>query len=494
MAKKGGKGNKGNNNRVPIGQLTPEQLKAFQAQLGLQDRAFEMAQAQADRDYEAYLRRVEQQRADAEAARQAEIEDAQRAAQFSALENIANIYGKQQQDIQGQGAAVAKQYEDQMAGLRSSFDAQAAQVKQAYDDQLAGLTKRSGETSAAFAARKNAVESSFANMISGLQNQFDAQAAQIAQQREESLAQLQQGIARGESTIGEAESALLRDLVATRGYSEAPITELGQVENPLLAGLQAEGAGVGGVQGESEQARQAAAQLAAMSRGAMRQLNVGEENYLKALQNAGRFAAAQSRQDLAVRGATIGQGIRSRYDELANQVAMSRMAAIQQAEAQRQAELGALGEREFSALGDLDAASAATKLAALQAQASGSAERDEALRRLQQQGFDVGLGLSSSAAEAAAKAAEARAQAQGFSPITRTTPMPMIPEPAFDYAANLEAARKAALAAIQAALPSVPKPTVTPKPTVAPKPNGKKGTKKVTDPWTGTSYIPNEYS
>jgi hypothetical protein len=487
MARQGGKGG----NRVPVDQLTPEQLKAFQARLGLQERAMEMAQAQADREYEAYLRRIQQQQDAAEMARQAEIEDATRAAQFAALQNVANIYGARQQDIQGQTANVVKQYEDQLAALRASFDTESAQVQKAYEDQLAGLKRRSGETASAFAARKQAVDSSFGNMISGLQNQFDAQAAQIEQQRAESLAQLEQGIARGQSTISESEAALLRDLVGSQAYSEAPLVELGQIQNPLAAGLAAEGASMAGVQGESEQARQAAAQLAALSRGAMRQLNVGEENYLRALQNAGRFAAAQSRQDLAVRGATIGQGIRSRFDELANQVAMSRLASIQQAEAQRQAELGALGEREFAAMGELDASTAATQLAALQAQQAAAREREDALRRAQEQALGVRLGLQEDAAAAAAKAAEARAQAASFEPIVRTTPMPVVPEPTFDYAKQLEDARLAALANLRSALPQAQTPPVVTTPSTVTK-TGKKGTKRVSDPFAGTSYIPNE--
>ena len=64
MAKKGGK-------KVNPADMTEAQKAAFQAQLDLQERALEMAQAQADRDYDSYLRRLEQQRADAAAAQRA---------------------------------------------------------------------------------------------------------------------------------------------------------------------------------------------------------------------------------------------------------------------------------------------------------------------------------------------------------------------------------------------------------------------------------------
>lgn len=344
--------------RASAGSLTPAQRDAFQAQLDLQERALAMAQAQADRDYESYLRRLEQQRADTAAIRAQAEEDAQRAAQFNALAEVARIYGGQAEQIG---------------------------------------------------------------------SQYDVYSGQVQAQREAALQQLAEAARRGETTIGEAEQALLRDLVATQAYRDVPLVELGQIQNPLLAGLAAEGASAAGVQAESEQSRQAAAQLAALTRGAMSQLNVGEENYLKALQNAGRFAAAQSRQDLAGRQFGIGQGIRSQFDQLAQQIAQQRASEVASAEA---------------------------------------------------------------------RAAEARAQQAGFAPIERPTPMPTMPEPEFDYAAQLEAARRAALASIRAALPPAVVPTTNVGDEAFNKPDKGKKTKRSTniDPWTGTSTVSNEYA
>lgn len=337
--------------RASAGSLTPAQRDAFQAQLDLQERALAMAQAQADRDYESYLRRLEQQRADTAAVRAQAEEDAQRAAQFNALAEVARIYGGQAQQIG---------------------------------------------------------------------SQYDVYSGQVQAQREAALQQLAEAARRGETTIGEAEQALLRDLVATQAYRDVPLVELGQIQNPLLAGLAAEGASAAGVQAESEQSRQAAAQLAALTRGAMRQLNVGEENYLKALQNAGRFAAAQSRQDLAGRQFGVGQGIRSQFDQLAQQIAQQRASEVASAEA---------------------------------------------------------------------RAAEARAQQAGFAPIERPTPMPTMPEPEFDYAAQLEAARRAALASIRAALPPAVVPTTNVGDEAFHKPDKGKKTKRT---GVGTSFAPVE--
>ena len=319
MAKKRGK-------KVPVGQLSKEQQAAFQAQLDLQERALRMAQAQADREAENYAARVAEQRAQQQAQEAQARENADREAQFNALNEVARIYSGQAGDYG---------------------------------------------------------------------SQYDAYAGQVESQRQGALQQLADAVARAESGIGSAQDQFLRDLVATQAYQNVPLVELGQQQNPLLAGLAAEGASAAGVEAQSAQDAQIAAQLAALTRGAMGQLNVGEQNYMKALQNAAAQAASQARTDLSGRQFGIRQGIQSQYDQLAQQIAQQRLESVSAAERQ---------------------------------------------------------------------AAEARAQAQAYKPIEMATPMPTIPEPEFNYAAQLEAARQAALAQIRAALPTQP---TKPKPKTA---------------------------
>jgi hypothetical protein len=247
MAKKRG-------NRVPVGQLTPAQEAAFEAQLALQERALRMAQAQADREQAAYEASVAQQR-----------ERAEREAQFNALNEIANIYSGQ---------------------------------------------------------------------VGDYGRQFDAYGSQVEGQREAALRQLAESVGRAETGIGSAQEQFLRDLVSPQAYQNVPLLELGQIANPLLGVLAAEGASAAGVEAQSAQDAQIAAQLAAMTRGAMGQLNVGEQNYLTALRNAGALAAQQARTGLAGQQAMAGQGIRSQYDQLAQQIAQQRLEAVSRAEAQ----------------------------------------------------------------------------------------------------------------------------------------------------------------
>lgn len=158
--------------------------------------------------------------------------------------------------------------------------------------------------------------------------QYDRYSGQAEGQRESALAQLAEAYGRGQTGISDAERQLMESLVAGQSYSDVPLVELGQITNPLLAGLAAEGASSAGVEQQSAQDAQMAAQLAAMTRGSMGQLNTGEANYLTALRNAGAFSAAQARQGLSSNQAMIGQGIRSEYDRLAQQIAQQRLGDV----------------------------------------------------------------------------------------------------------------------------------------------------------------------
>ena len=230
MAKKRG-------NRVPVGQLNKAQQAAFDAQLALQQRALEMAQAQ-----------VERERANAE-----------RQAQFNAFDELAKLY-----------------------------------------------TNRAAETG----------------------RQFDVYGGQVEAQRQAALQRLAESTETGMGGISSAQEQLMRDLVGSQAYQTTPLIELSQIQNPLLAGLAAEGASAAGVEAQSAQDAQIAAQLAGLARGAATQLNVGEQNYMNALRNAGMLSAAQARQQLSGMRAMGTQQIGSEYDKLAQQIAQQRLGDV----------------------------------------------------------------------------------------------------------------------------------------------------------------------
>ena len=483
MAKKGsGKGTKGGGNKPnPVagaGSLTDQQWDALQRQFELQDRAFAMAQAEANRQQQDYERRTNEARALAEAREQQAREDEERAAQFKALQDVAKIYENQ-----------ANVFGTRMGETEADFAKRLQDLGSRYGGLVEGLTQRAGETKAEFDRRKSEAESRYSGLISGFGSQFNEQAAANERQRQAILQQLAEAIQSGETTIGGAQEQLMRDLVRSQAYSDIPLVELGQVANPLLAGLQAEGAGTAGVQQQSAMDAAIAGQLAALSRGAARQLNVGEENYFRALQNAGALAAQQARSSLAATGAARRQGVQSQFDALANQIAAARLEAIQRAEAERESVLSGIAGARSEALSGLEGR-----------QFDVAASRAEEEGRLAAAKADAASRLAAEQADARARAAEAMAQAQGYAPVVRATPMPTIPEPSFDYAAALDAARRKALEDLRAAMGNksvVPPPAAAggtkPPPAAAggtKPPNKNKNGRK--DPWSGTPTVYNE--
>jgi hypothetical protein len=77
---------------------------------------------------------------------------------------------------------------------------------------------------------------------------------------------------------------------------------------------------------------QLAGQYAQMARNTATQLNTGNQNYMTALRNAGTGAAAAGRQELATGQNRYTNDINTRFDDLANQLAMQRMEALQRAD------------------------------------------------------------------------------------------------------------------------------------------------------------------
>jgi hypothetical protein len=214
-----------------------------------------------------------------------------------------------------------------------------AQVK-AFESQLA-LESRALEMAQAQVEREQAaaerraqfnafeqLAKSYADRAAEAGRQFDVYGGQVEAQRQAALERLASSAESGMGGISAAREQLMRDLVGSQAYQTTPLVELSQVQNPLLVGLAAEGASTAGVEAQSAQDAQIAAQLASLARGAATQLNVGEQNYLNALRNAGAYSAAQAQQQLAAMRAMGTQDIGSEYDKLAQQIAQQRLGEV----------------------------------------------------------------------------------------------------------------------------------------------------------------------
>ena len=163
---------------------------------------------------------------------------------------------------------------------------------------------------------------------------FGGQEGRLGTNRADSLDALLKAVSAGKEQIGGAENQFLSSLVTPTAYSDVPLVDLSTTQpvNPLMGALQAEGADTAGVTGQSNMDAALAAQFAQLARNTAGQLNTGSRNYMTALRNAGTGAAAAGRQELATGQNRYTNDINSRFDELANQLAMQRMQALQQAE------------------------------------------------------------------------------------------------------------------------------------------------------------------
>jgi len=151
--------------------------------------------------------------------------------------------------------------------------------------------------------------------------------------------------------------------------------------------LAAEGAGTAGVTGQSAMDAQLAAQYAQLARGSAQQLNTGAQNYMAALRNAATGAAAAGRQQLGLGQSMYQNQINTRYSDMANQLAMQRLQAQQEAAAraaQARAEAAQYGETPKTVAPTEDDGSAAAAAAAAAAEAERKRrEREAAIAAVQ---------------------------------------------------------------------------------------------------------------
>ena len=255
----------------------------------------------------------------------------------------------------GSGSALteAQRLANELARLKiqAEYDKADREAQKVLDDREASAQEKA--EAVAERQRKFAAYSKVADIYAKQGAQTDAlyggQLEDLPSRRQADLDALLQAVSAGRGAITGAENQFLSSLVTPTAYSNVPLVDLSTTQpvNPLMGALGAEGAGTAGVTGQSAMDAALAAQYAQLARNTAGQLNVGSQNYMNALRNAGVGAAAAGRQQLAT-GQTMYQNqINTRYSDLANQLAMQRLQAQQDAEAraaQARAEAAAYGE------------------------------------------------------------------------------------------------------------------------------------------------------
>lgn len=177
-------------------------------------------------------------------------------------------------------------------------------------------------------------EESYKTSTKRIGDLYGGQESRLDTNRASALDALLQAVSASKGQISGAENQFLSSLVTPTAYSNVPLVDLSTTQpvNPLMGALGAEGADTAGVTGQSATDAALAAQFAQMSRNTASQLNTGSQNYMAALRNAGVGAAAAGRQELATGQNRYTNDINARFDELANQLAVQRMEALQRAE------------------------------------------------------------------------------------------------------------------------------------------------------------------
>ena len=287
---------------------------------------------------------------------------ARAAAQAAAIKSEkkwAKIVGGDKTETGGTGGGAsgalteAQRLANELARLKIQAERDKAdrEAQEVLDDREASAQEKADAV--AERQRKFATFSKVADIYAGQGAQTDAlyggQLEDLPQRRQADLDALLQAVSAGQGQISGAENQFLSSLVTPTAYSDVPLVDLSTTQpvNPLMGALGAEGAGTAGVTGQSAMDAQLAGQYAQLARQSASQLNVGSQNYMNALRNAGVGAAAAGRQQLATGQTAYQNQINTRYSDLANQLAMQRLQAQQDAEAraaQARAEAAAYGE------------------------------------------------------------------------------------------------------------------------------------------------------
>ena len=130
-----------------------------------------------------------------------------------------------------------------------------------------------------------------------------------------------------ETQVGEAQTNFEEQFKPSTAYQGAPVSTFNVANNPLLAALQQQGAGTAEVGAATDYARQTAAQTSALEKWANEQLNVGQQNYGSAVQNAAQMGTMAALQQLGGRRAEVKSGIEQQFADALSKIAQERTSA-----------------------------------------------------------------------------------------------------------------------------------------------------------------------
>ena len=153
---------------------------------------------------------------------------------------------------------------------------------------------------------------------------YDPQLADVESQRAKQLQLFADAITQGQTSISDAEAQFLRDIVVPTAYENVPFVGLSQEQNPLLAALQAQGAGTAEIESQRALDAALAQSLKDLEERSAKQLSAADKRYFEALQNAGRGTSLAGRTYLSQRQPEIQTALESQFSNLVNELRTAR--------------------------------------------------------------------------------------------------------------------------------------------------------------------------
>jgi hypothetical protein len=141
------------------------------------------------------------------------------------------------------------------------------------------------------------------------------------------LAGVDTAFTNAEKTVKTAQEQFAANFQPSTAYQGAPVATYSVADNPLLAALQSQGAGTAEVAAATDYARQSAQQTSDLEKWAMSQLNIGQQNYGSAIQNAAQQGTMAGLQQLAARKPEVVAGISTEQQNFMNELAKERSKA-----------------------------------------------------------------------------------------------------------------------------------------------------------------------
>ena len=152
-----------------------------------------------------------------------------------------------------------------------------------------------------------------AEMLKKVAELYDPQKTKSAEDLKTVLQSAADAFDLAEKQVGEAQTGFEKQFRPSTAYEGVPISTFNVADNPLLAALQSQGAGTEQVQAATDLARQTAQSTSDLEKYALSQLNVGQQNYGSAQQNAALMGTMAGLQQLSGRRADVKSGIEQQF-------------------------------------------------------------------------------------------------------------------------------------------------------------------------------------